>query len=434
MNKNVVFTIVAKNYIGLAQILEESLKSKNSDTDFFIIVADDFLNKSHFEKLPNNVLIGHEILDISQEKWIDMSFKYDLTEFCTSIKPAVFSYLIEKTDYDKIIYLDPDIYIYSSLEPIYEMLQKHSIVLTPHIVDIQDQFVGDRSESGLMSTGVFNLGFCGIRRSKTAKKMISWWHERLLENCYIDSHDSYFTDQKWMDFLPCYFDSNELLVSRHLGMNIAPWNFFERKIFGAKEEFMVCSRDQKEDQSINFPVIFVHYSGYNYAELKKGNVIQNNISNIKDYEDIKLLTDVYAKAIYDRKETFDKYINQKYSYGTFENGVAIKGFHRRIYRSLINKGRKYENPYAVDKNSLYKEFHSKGMIKQTNVNLDKATKENLGGVNSKLKIFNNITRIVYKLIGFERYILLIRLMRPFSRFESQIHLITSEFDEENIKY
>jgi hypothetical protein len=40
--KNCVFTIVAKNYIGLAQILEESLKDKNPDVDFFIFVADEF--------------------------------------------------------------------------------------------------------------------------------------------------------------------------------------------------------------------------------------------------------------------------------------------------------------------------------------------------------------------------------------------------------
>lgn len=432
MNKNAVFTIVAKNYIGLAQILEESLKEKSPEVDFFIIVADQFSNNS-VEKLSANILIGYEILDISEEKWIDMSFKYDLTEFCTSIKPAVFSYFIEKTDYEKMIYLDPDIYIYSSLNPIYEMLEKHSIVLTPHIVDIQDKFYGDRSESGLMSTGVFNLGFCGIKRSAAAKKMISWWHERLLEKCYIDSHDSYFTDQKWMDFLPCYFDSNELFVSRHLGMNIAPWNFFERKIFETKNGLEVCNR-KSEDEKNNYAVIFVHYSGYNYSELKKGNVVQNNISNIKDYEDIKFLTNVYAKAIYSKKEIFDKYIQEKYSYGTFENGDVIKGFHRRIYRSLVNKGLAFDNPFSIAKDSLYQKLKLKGMTKSSKINIDKATKENLQGMDRKLKMFNTITRWLYKLVGFDKYLLLIRLMRPFSRFESQVHLITSDFDEENIKY
>lgn len=433
MNKNVVFTIVAKNYIGLAQILEGSLKAKNSDTDFFIIVADEFSDDFGIEKLPSNILIARKELNISVQEWTDMSFKYDLTEFCTSIKPASFSYFIEKTKYEKIIYLDPDIYIYSSLNPIYEMLEDYSIVLTPHITTIQDTFQGDRSESGLMSTGVFNLGFCGIKRSLAAKKMISWWHERLLDKCYIDSHDSYFTDQKWMDFLPCYFNSNELYVSRHLGMNIAPWNFFEREIYTEKESLKVRNREANSVK-VDYPVIFVHYSGYNYSEMKKGNVVQNNISNIKDYEDIKLLTDVYAKAIYKKRELFDKYIREKYSFGTFENGDAIKGFHRRIYRSLVNKGLLFDNPFSIANDSLYQKLKAKGMTKSSSINIDKVTKDNLQGVGRKLKMFNIVTRLLYKLVGFDKYLLLIRLMRPFSRFESQIHLITSDFDEENIKY
>ena len=226
---NVVFTIVAKNYIGLAQILESSLKSQNPDTDFFIIVADDFSDDVDLEKTPSNVLFARKELNISSQQWTDMSFKYDLTEFCTSIKPASFSYFIEKTKYDKIIYFDPDIFIYSSLNPIYDILDKHSIVLTPHITIIQDIFQGDRSESGLLSTGVFNLGFCAIKRSTASKKMISWWHNRLLDKCYIDSHDSFYTDQKWMDFIPAFFP-NETVITHNMGINPAIWNLHEREL------------------------------------------------------------------------------------------------------------------------------------------------------------------------------------------------------------
>ena len=36
---NCAFTIVAKNYIGLAMILEKSIKRYYTDLDFFIVVA-----------------------------------------------------------------------------------------------------------------------------------------------------------------------------------------------------------------------------------------------------------------------------------------------------------------------------------------------------------------------------------------------------------
>lgn len=432
--KNCVFTIVAKNYIGLAQILEESLKDKNSDVDFFIFVADEFSDTKDEKILAKNIIIAKDHLNISESQWTDMSFKYDLTEFCTSIKPSVFSYFLNNTDYDKIIYLDPDIYIFNSLNPIFEILDNQSIVLTPHITTIQNEYNGDRSESGLLSTGVFNLGFCAIKRSLSSQKMISWWHHRLVNKCYIDSYDSYYTDQKWMDFLPCFFTSEELHVSHHLGMNIAPWNFFEREIFIENDILKVKNREGDSKDSI-FPVLFVHYSGYNYSELKKGNVIQNNISKIKEYDDVKLLTDIYAKAIQGKKDLFDKYINEKYSFNFYENGFVIKSFHRRIYRSLVIKGEyRFLNPFSTDEYSLYYILKNKGMMKHSVINLDKITKENLKGVDRKLKIFNVVTRFLYKIIGVEKYLLFIRLLRSFGRYESQIHIVDKKYDNNNIKY
>jgi hypothetical protein len=432
MNKNVVFTIVAKNYIGLAQILESSLNAHNKDTDFFIIVADEFLDSFDKKNLPSNIIIARNTLNIPDHQWIDMSFKYDLTEFCTSIKPASFLYFMENTNYEKIIYLDPDIYIYSSLSPIYEVLENRSIILTPHVTKIRDHYKGDLPESNLLGSGVFNLGFCGVRKNTISKKMLTWWHERLNDKCFIDAYNFYFTDQKWMDFLPCYFTSDELHISQHLGMNIAPWNFFEREIFIENDKIRVRNREESSKHD-NFPVIFVHYSGYNYVEMKKGIVIQNNISNIKNYEDIKLLTDVYSNAVYEKREIFDGYIKEKYSFGLFESGETITKFHRRMYRSLIDKGVSFENPFLVSDNSLYQKLKAKGMITNSTMNIGKVNRDDLKGIEGKLKIFNVVTRLLYKIIGIEKYTLLIRLFGPFSRFESQIHLVNSDFDKENIK-
>lgn len=429
--KNCVFTIVAKNYIGVAQILEQSLKINNPDTDFFIFVADEF--DSSFEgQLRENIIISREKLDIAASIWTDMSFKYDLTEFCTAIKPSCYKYLLENTEYEKIIFLDPDIYIFSSFDPIFDMLETHSIVLTPHLSIIRNTYKGEISESGLMGTGVFNLGFCGIRRSLASLKMLDWWHGKLLDKCFIDQYSTYFTDQKWMDFMPCFFSENELLVARHLGMNLAPWNFYERQVVLEGSNYLVKAREEADTDTV--PVIFVHYSGYNYKELKKGNVVQNNIKTLNDYTDITLLTDIYSKAIQSNNDAFDRFIELKYSYGKFENGDDIKSFHRRIYRSLTNKGETIAHPFRTDRGSFHAQLHQLGMTNTLVNNVDKITKSTVEGVDSKLVLFNRLMRFVYRVLGFERYLLLIRLFRPFSRYESQIHLFNKQYDRENINF
>ena len=104
---NCAFTIVAKNYIGLAMILEKSIKRYYTDLDFFIVVADE--PSSELSDMPENIIFAKDELGIDNKKWYEMAFKYDLTEFCTAIKPDSILYILSQ-GYEKVIYLDPDIY------------------------------------------------------------------------------------------------------------------------------------------------------------------------------------------------------------------------------------------------------------------------------------------------------------------------------------
>ena len=66
--KNCAFTIVAKNYIGLAQILEKSIREYYNDLLFYIIVADEIDNELKKE-LSTNILVAKETLNITPETW-----------------------------------------------------------------------------------------------------------------------------------------------------------------------------------------------------------------------------------------------------------------------------------------------------------------------------------------------------------------------------
>ena len=156
--KNCAFTIVAKNYIGLAKILRESFLRNNPQEDFLIFVADEFEGQ-------DDVIVSKGVLSISSDKWQEMSFKYDITEFCTSIKPFCFEYLLREKEYEKVIYLDPDIFLFGSFEQIFNQLNSSSFYLIPHLVLPDDSYEGDRV---YLQSGIYNLGFIGMptRRSR----------------------------------------------------------------------------------------------------------------------------------------------------------------------------------------------------------------------------------------------------------------------------
>ena len=434
---NCVFTICAKNYIGLAKILEKSLKRYNPECNFLIFVADEFDKNEDMEKLPSNIIIARTVFNMDKAKWDDLSFKYNLTEFCTAIKPYCFLYLFENTQYNTFIYLDPDIYFFNSLAPVYDALSIYSIVLTPHILNIDIRDNGENtSDSIMMSAGTFNLGFLALKKDPFSKKMILWWCNQLDNKCFMDTFDSYFTDQKWINLLPAFFNDNTLHIIRHKGLNVAPCNFYEREIILQNNDVFVVKYRGDSFSTVD-NLVFVHYAGYNYSALMKGVIIQRDPALLRNYKDIEQILKAYMSAINEQKDIFDSFINLTYTYDLFENGVYIDKFHRRLYRGINARNICIKNPFSTkDKNCFFYQLKKAGLISlnKNKVHVDKITHRNIEGLGKKVNFMNNVFRIILKLIGYRNYQLIIRFLSRFSRFESQIFLIDRKYDRESLFY
>lgn len=424
--KNCVFTIVAKNYIGLAQILEQSIKQYYKEVDFYVIVADEFEERKDY---PDNAIEAKKCLDIPKDLWVNMSFKYDLTEFCTSIKPASFLYFLEK--YEKVIYLDPDILFYDSIERIFILLDSYKLLLTPHITQYSLVPRSDSPENVWLCCGIFNLGFCAVRKSTQNMDMLHWWHNRLIYNCFSDINDSTFTDQKWMDFIPSFFSPDELLIIRDLGFNVAPWNFFERKVAVEDGKFYVSYR-YDNNTNIKQPLLFVHYSGYDYKSLLKGSIEQRNIKNLSSYDDIQVLLSYYANCLKQHENIFLTYINSYYSYNTFEDKTPIHPFHRRLYRALIGRGDNFENPFSVDKHTFYSLLKRRNILRASTIDVRKEIQSGSSSIPLKISILNTFFSVALRVIGINRYLLLLRFMRRFSQYESQIFIVDKKYKRCNM--
>jgi hypothetical protein len=430
--KKVIFTICARNYYGLAQVLKQSVLQHHDDVDFLVFIADGI-------QCDQREIFGPDAIDattvmrncLENDKFLEIAFKYNLTEYCTAIKPFCFAHVFDSADYAQAVYLDPDVFLFSSIDQVFTRLDKASIVLTPHII-FPSSTEGRRQDKGIMATGIFNLGFIGLSRSEVAKTFINWWGRRLLDQCFVDVHDALFTDQKWVDFVPALFPSNEVVVFRHPGANLAPWNFHERLVSTDAAGISTVQRrvDPSETLPIEHrvepdPVIFVHFSGFDYKRLCSGEVAQYNIEGLSIYSDLRPLVDKYMSAIQLQQEIVLHYLKMDYAFGTFEDGQPILSFYRRLFRSAVESGLTFKNPFQTVPGSYYcrlsksKLLSGRSRVQQ----LDKSNKHNLFGIEGKLRKFNFVMRLLMRLIGFSNYALLLRLMRPYSRPEAQLHLI-----------
>lgn len=428
-----VITICAKNYIGLSLILGQSISKYNKDINFYIFVADEMSEEDKKRlDVPSCVYFAKDVLPIEEQLWDEMSFKYNLTEFCTAIKPFCLEWIFNNTKSEKVIYFDPDILVYDSLDLIWNQLDSSSFFITPHIVTIETKFTGQIKEDALLLSGMYNLGFIALRKSSYSKQMLEWWKERLINKCYVDKLNSHFYDQKWIDFLPCFFPQQEVFVSRNLGLNMAPWNFYERKFVEHGGKRYVRNRiiqDTSEDT-----LVFVHYSGFNYKLLVKNTVEQGNIDDLKDYQDVKSLMNEYHDYLIANIETFLHYIDLNYSYSNFDNDIKITSYHRRLFKGLIDRGETVIKPFSTTTGSLFDRLKNCGLISKAD-NFDPVSVKR-GVVHKQfgkqLYMLNFLSRLLIRLIGVSRYMKLLRAMKFYSRYEVQIHLIDKKYMKDNL--
>jgi hypothetical protein len=410
--KKAVFSIVAKNYIPMANVLGDSVKSHHPDIPYFIIVADSYADDDNDQQRHPIIQAKHLGIDKLEE----MAFKYNVTEFCTSLKPFAFDYLFNQ-GYEQVIYFDPDIYVFSQLNSIFDKLSQASLVVTPHICTMQDQYTGLVPEGMLMHVGIFNFGFCAIRSSVNGKRIVAWWKVRLSDQCYADKIDGLHTDQKWMDFMPSLID--DLHIERGLGYNLAIWNWHERKIKNENGQFWVVNRI---DGSGLMPLVFFHYS--NFAFNKAADVNLFKPKYIKNFPDLFAASDHYANKL--EKESIGYYSQvYTYTYATFNNGVNISHFHRRLFRRLLDCGYKFSEPFETNNyNSFYSLLLKNKLIQDTNKTAaGKLNEENFKGFERKLIYIQYAAQTLKWILGINRYELLCKFSQRFVRPENQTFLI-----------
>lgn len=331
------FTIAASNYLPQAKVFALTAKNWNPDFDIFIVVADAH-NKDNLSNLPSFAKVV-PFLELKTSSKKTNLFKYNVVEYCTSIKAECFQYF-QAQGYKEIVYLDPDIAVYSSLDCTLPPAGK-SIALTPHILSLSQSHLCSKGLSDLLACGTYNLGFIALRITPTSSEFLRWWNDRLDADCFDDRRNGLFVDQKWIDLIPGLLKP-EVEIVTHEGCNVAHWNIHERRIQISNSGYFINS----------VPLCFYHFSGFR-PNFSSNTVTAAEASIRDDYfsPEIRRIYEQY-KAIW--SEGLDKTPIPKYRFSGFANGVPIQNEHRRIYRRLTACQREiWDDPFSVGNGTFY---------------------------------------------------------------------------------
>jgi hypothetical protein len=106
-------------------------------------------------------------------------------ELATAVKPFLLEHLLERGA-RRLLYLDPDIWVLHSLQPLFDRLEKCSVLLTPHMTSRLDDDGAEPNEFTLLRSGAYNLGFVGVRDTPEARELLEWWKQGCADFCVAE--------------------------------------------------------------------------------------------------------------------------------------------------------------------------------------------------------------------------------------------------------
>lgn len=316
-----VCTIIAKNYLAHARVLAESFRRHHPDGTLHVLVLDDYEGYFDPDAEPFELVTPEELhIDGFEE----MAAVYDVLELSTAVKPWLLRTLLERTQGAGIVYLDPDIEIFGSLEPVEELMHQGGLVLIPHVTAPMPRDGRKPSETDILIAGAFNLGFMGLGNDDAAQALLDWWSERLRTDCRVDPERGFFVDQRWMDFAPGIVSRLEIL--RDPGYDVAYWNLPSRTLSRNGTAYLV-------DDS---PLRFFHFSGYDPGRRDQLSRHQDRIE-LRSDPVLSELCDRYGDSLVE--QGYPEVKSWPYSYAELPGGIALDRPTRRLLAAALEEGR-----------------------------------------------------------------------------------------------
>ncbi len=328
-----VFTSAAVNYLPKVRTLCHSIRRHHPEAVIHLALADDRPPWLKTEGEPfDDILEGSQLGIPNYRAW---TFFHNIVELSTAIKPFALKHLLALPDCGKVLYFDPDMVLFSRVDDILATLDTANVALTPHQNKPEKtlQTVLDNEITSLRM-GVFNLGFIGVRPTAEGRAFTDWWAERTYHYCRAEVYNGLFTDQKWINLAPIFFDGVAILKSsRH---NVATWNLTTRVMVG----------DQKRGFQVDGePLGFYHFTGFDSGAHK-----------IMAYKNAPGNNSVLDLVAWYEKETAparNDPVNQwPWAFARFSDGTKVEAHHRWLYREYKDLQAAFPDPYEVSTEKL----------------------------------------------------------------------------------
>jgi hypothetical protein len=386
-------TIISPNYLGYARTVAASYLRQHPGQRFFVLIVA-ALGVDARAKFAGDQFTPVMLDELGLADVRGLGMRYDILELNTNVKPTFLKYLIARYELERLIYLDPDIFVYKPLTPVLTALDGGATaVLTPHLtMPVND---GKRpSEQDMLYNGTFNLGFVAVRRCAESGRLLDWWEERCLEQGFHEGRTGLFVDQKWMNLAPGMFAGVEIL--RDAGCNMAYWNLQERVLRAESDGYVV--------EPAGVPLRFFHFSG---IDVKDAAVLSNNADRFTLVErpDLARIFAEYKTAVLANGDAAVEAL--PYGFDKFSDGTVVTRLARRIY---AEKQARWAGEDPFDARGGFAAFAKKlGLVAGKDAP-GRSTWKQFNAQDRRVVMVHRLLRMALRVLGPNRYELLMRYL------------------------
>jgi len=222
-------TYFNKNYLLKGLALADSLHHHSPSSQLEILCMDNYTkNQLSLLNLPG--VTTHRLSDFEDSKLLRVKGNRSLVEYYWTCTPSLPLYLFSLyPDTEIIIYLDADLYFFSSVDAVIRDMDNASIYLVEH------RYPPDKQNLHEIS-GRFNVAVNGFRRDIEGLACLEHWRDQCIEWCYLRYEKNRMGDQLYLNAWPTLYQN--IIISQHKGIDAAPWNISNYRVSSRRN--IVC--------------------------------------------------------------------------------------------------------------------------------------------------------------------------------------------------
>lgn len=240
------------NFLPKGLALYHSIKRQNSEFNFYVLALDHntynyLINLHYYDLIPISFESYNEYFNLSPDKYLDRK------QYYFSVTPNICLHIFKVfPGVDTLLYLDADVYVTNSLNPIYEEVGDASIAFCSHRFNPFYKFF-------TKNYGRYNVGVNFFRKSEIGLNCLLDWKS----DCdgWFPGKPGYpldfFSDQIFLDEWPKKY--KDLKIIMNIGVNTAPWNIANYKIEFKQDSYWVNDN----------PLIIYHFSSLRKIDINK---------------------------------------------------------------------------------------------------------------------------------------------------------------------